>query len=125
MPETIELPKMYDEIDAQRRLVGEGEHTVQVQSIAEQPDGRVVATLTVIDDGPYAQAILYDSFSLNVREGLRSLKEFVQAIGVATPERRLSPAACAGKKLRVTIEHQTAKDGKVYANVVRRMTPQA
>jgi len=120
---TIQLPHDFNEVDTERPLVAKGEYTVRVDMIEQKSDGRVVAELEILDQGPFKGRMLYDSFSLDSeggkrKGGQRQLRQLTEAIGVDTANLNLDPEQCTGRTLRVTVQHRTGKDQKVYANIV-------
>ena len=119
MSNVIQLPFSWDEVQTGWQLVDEGEYATRVEGVTEQQENRVVATLKILDAGPFEGRLLYDSFFLEAEAGLRLLKEFTDAIGVDTSSRQLDTTQCVGKVLRVTVRHRDGKDNKVYANVTR------
>ena len=113
----IELPVDWADEDCEFYLVPEGEYQVLVERVTNEPDGRVVVEMKILDDGPSANKRLFASYSLSTKGGKYFFKEFLEAIRVRPEGNRLPVSACRNKLLDVTVKHN-ACDGKTYANVV-------
>lgn len=122
MPNVITLPPDWEETQTQRRLVDQGEHTVEVDAVTEQADGRILAELKIMDEGQFQGWTLYDSFCLTSEPGKRLFKEFTEVIGIEAENGQLDLDQCVHKVLRVVVAHKAGKDEEVYANVVRHRT---
>jgi hypothetical protein len=119
MANVVTLPTDWDQTQRGWPIVDKGKYTVRVDSMTQQADGRIVAELNILDEGPFEGWTLYDSFSLSTDPGKRLFKEFTEAIQADTANHQIDLDACIGKELIVTVRHKKGSNEEVYANVTR------